>query len=225
MANSKISMKHVAIDKANARMVATVAICTFVVIFSLVAARSVWSQTRYQAKVIGVKSKAHQQLEKNLKAFDSLAATYKAFDGTSTNIIGGISSGTSDKDGTNSKIILNALPSTYDFPALTSSLEKIFKDQGLSVSSISGTDDELNQKSNTASPEPEVVEIPFSFSINNADYSTIEKLAGRLERSIRPIHIDTMTLSGGASDMTVSVTAHTYYQPAKSVSITKKVVK
>lgn len=225
MASSKISMKHVAIDKANARTVATVAVCIFVVIFSLVAARSVWSQTRYQAKVIGAKEKAHQQLDKNLKAFDSLVASYKAFDSTSTNVIGGNSSGNGNNDGPNSKIILNALPSTYDFPGLTSSLEKIFKDQGLTVSSITGTDDELNQKGNTSSATPQPVEIPFSFTVSNANYASIEKLVTRLQQSIRPIQVDAMILSGGASDMTATINAHTYYQPGRNVEITKQVVK
>ena len=68
------------------------------------------------------KEKAHQQLDKNLKAFDSLVVSYKSFEGKSTNVIGGNASGTGDNDGKNSKIILDALPSSSDFPALTSSI-------------------------------------------------------------------------------------------------------
>jgi hypothetical protein len=39
------------------------------------------------------------------------------------------------------------------------------------------------------------------------------------------LQIDTLNISGGAGNMTVNVTAHTYYQPAKSLTITKKVIK
>src|SRR3990167_7076 len=98
MASSRISMKHVAIDKANTQMVATVAIATFVTIFCLFATKAQFSQNRYQARVTTAKEQAHQQLEKNIKAFDNLALSYKAFDDTSTNVIGGTSTGTGNND-------------------------------------------------------------------------------------------------------------------------------
>jgi hypothetical protein len=65
----------------------------------------------------------------------------------------------------------------------------------------------------------------FAFTVNNASYKSIGKLLDRLQQSIRPIQVDNMDLSGAADDMTLNVNAHTYYQPAKDVSITKKVVK
>lgn len=225
MAKQKISAKHLAIDKANAQMVAVVAIAAFVSIFCLVAAKTEVSQNRYQARVTSAKQKAHAQLQKNLKNFDALAVSYGAFDGTSTNVIGGNVKGSGDNDGSNSKIILDALPSSYDFPALTASIEKILGDQGLTVSSITGTDDQINQQTNISSPNPQPVEMPFSFSVSNANYDSVGKLVNALQNSIRPIQIDSLVIGGGSSNMTVTVTGHTYYQPAKNVSITKKVIK
>lgn len=225
MAVSKLSAKHLAIDRANTQMVALVAIAAFVSIFSLVAAHAVWGQTRYQAKVSGAKEKAHQQLQKNLKAFDSLATSYRAFNATSTNVIGGTTGGTQDNDGSNAKLILDALPSSYDFPALTSSIEKILTSQSLKVSAITGTDDQLNQQTNVESPTPQPVEMPFSFTVSNADYTSVGKLVDAMNRSIRPMQIDSIAVNGGATNMTIVVNAHTYYQPAKNVSIVKKVVK
>jgi Tfp pilus assembly protein PilO len=226
MAKTKaaIETKRIAIDKASAQMVAVVAVAAFVTIFCLVAARAVWSQNRYQARVTSAKEKAYAQLQKNLRSFDSLVSAYKGFDAASTNVIGGLKAGTGDNDGSNSKIILDALPPAYDFPALTSSIEKILADRGLKVSSITGTDD-LSQQSNTSSPDPQAVSIPFSFSVKNGSYQSVQQLTTALENSIRPFQIDIINLSGGANDMTVTINAHTYYQPAKSVSITKKVIK
>lgn len=221
----RISMKHKAIDKANAQMVAIVAVAAFVTIFCLVAAKAQFGLNRYQARVTEGKEKANTQLQQNIKAFDSLAASYKAFNSTSTNIISGNSGGTGDNDGPNSKIILNALPSTYDFPALTSSIEKILKSQNLSVASITGTDDQVNQQENASSPTPQAVEMPFSFTVNNANYESVNQLMSALQRSIRPIQVDSVNISGGGSNLTVVVNAHTYYQPGKSVTITKKAVK
>lgn len=225
MAKLSVPTKRMAISKANARMVAVVALASFVTTFCLVASKAVLSQNQYNAKLTTEKSKTNDQLKKNLVAFDDLAHSYKAFDATSTNIIGGISAGTGDNDGKNSKIILDALPSSYDFPGLTSSLEKLFNDHSFHVTSITGTDDQLNQQANNSSATPVAVAMPFSFVIDNASYQTVGQLVSLLQQSIRPIQIDSMTISGGANDMTINVEAHTYYQPGKSFNISQKEVK
>jgi hypothetical protein len=185
----------------------------------------VFSQNRYQGRVISAKEKAHKQLEQNISTFSDLQTSYKAFDGASTNVIGGNAAGTGDNDGPNSKIILDALPPTYDFPALTSSVEKILTDNGLKVSSITGTDDQLSQQGNISSPNPQPVSMPFSFTVSNANYASIGQLLDKLQNSIRPISIDTIDISGGQNNMTATISAHTYFQPIKTVGITKKVVK
>ncbi len=225
MATNPISTKRLAISKANAQMVAVVAIAAFITVFCLVASSAVFSQNRYQARVISAKQKAHNQLVANIDSYNNLATAYKAFDSASTNVIGGNKDGTGDNDGSNSKIILDALPSSYDFPALTSSLEKILTSNNLKVTNITGTDDQLNQQNNTSSTDPQPVNIPFSFTVSNASYSSVTQLMTKLQESIRPIQIDTLDISGGQNNMTVTVTGHTYFQPAKKVSITEQVIK
>jgi hypothetical protein len=133
--------------------------------------------------------------------------------------------GTGDRDGSNSKIILDALPDGYDFPALTSSIEKILGDTGVKVSNITGTDDQINQSANVSSPTPQAISIPFSFTVSDANYASATQLITRLGQSIRPIQIDTLEITGGADKMTVTVSAHTYYQPATNLKITKQGVK
>lgn len=225
MAVTEISTKRVAISKANAQTVAFVAGACFISIFCLFAAKSVWDHNMYQAKVISAKSKARNQLSKNIDAYESLKQSYDDFDSKSNNAIGGVKDGAGDNDGPNSKIILDALPSQYDFPALTSSIEKIMSDRGLTVGSITGTDDQVNQQNNLSSSSPKEVQIPFSFTINNASYESVQKMVGALQQSIRPIVIDTLNISGGNNNMTVTVTAHTFFQPAKNLNVTTKVVK
>ena len=225
MAKPTISTKRVAISKANAQMVAVVGAASFVTIFCLVAAQAVWGQNQYQARVSSAKEKANQQLLANIEAFDDLEKAYFKFDRAGTNVIGGNSKGTGDKDGSNAKIILDALPGSYDFPALTSSLEKILTERNFEITNITGTDDQLNQGSSTSSPQPTAVEMPFSFSVTNANYSAVQELLATLDKSIRPIQIDSITLSGGVDDMTITVNAHTYFQPAKNLTIKKQVVK
>ncbi len=218
--------KRLAISKANAQTVAIVAVAAFITVFCLVATKAAWGQNRYQARVTTAKEKAHKQLVQNTKAFNSLVSSYKDFDASSTNVLGGNSDGgTGDNDGKNSKIVLDALPSAYDFPALTSTLEKILSAQNFKVTNITGIDDQLSQQTNGSSPTPQPVAMPFSFALSNADYNSVNKLIDTLQKSIRPIQIDSITMAGGSSNMTVTVNAHTYFQPAKSLDIKKQVVK
>lgn len=225
MAKHEISTKRVAISKANAQLVIIVAVASFVTVFCLMASKAVLSQNQYNARVTKAKETAQSQLQDNIEAFEKLEKSYTAFNTTSTNVIGGTTSGTADNDGANSKIILNALPSAYDFPALTSSVEKILSDRGLKVSSISGIDDQVNQQGNTSSTNPTVTEIPFSFTVTGANYQAINELFKAMQSSIRPFVVDKLDVSGSANDMTVTVTAHTFYQPAQSLKPDLKVIK
>lgn len=225
MAKLDISTKRLAIVKANGQMVAIVAVAAFITIFCLVASKAVFSQNQYQQRVISAKEKAHVQLTANTKAFGELVKHYKAFDSKSSNVIGGDSNGNGDNDGRNSKLILDALPPSYDFPALASSLEKVLTDRNFKISDITGTDDQINQQTNASSPKPEAVAMPFSFSVSNTNYSSIQDLVKALQNSIRPLVIDSIDLSGGANDMTATIKAHSFYQPAKNLNITKKAIK
>src|SRR4051812_44686458 len=109
--------KRVAIANANTQTVVIVSIATFLSIFCLFAAKTAWSQNRYQARVTVAKEAAHRQLLSNARAYDSLLASYQDFEGNNVNVIDGSSDGTGDRDGKNSRIVLDALPSSYDFPA------------------------------------------------------------------------------------------------------------
>jgi hypothetical protein len=225
MARVEASAKHIAISRAQAQMVAVVAVSAFITVFCLIACKAVLSQNQYQARVTKAKEQANQQLKKNISAFNNLVESYKTFDTADPNVINGSLKGTGDNDGSNSKIILDALPSSYDFPALTSSLEKILTDRHFKVSGISGTDDQLSQQNNTSSSSPEAVSIPFTVEVSDANYASIQQLVTTLQQSIRPIQIDSLDMNGGASSMTINVSAHTYFQPSKSLNITKKEVK
>lgn len=220
-----ISTKRLAIDKAQAQIVIIVGVASFVTIFCLIASRAVWSQNQYQARVITAKSAANEQLQKNITAFNDLKTSYTDFNDKDPNAIGGSKSGTGDNDGTNTRIVLDALPNKYDFPALASSLEKVFTDRHYTVGSLSGSDDQLAQQSNISSPNPTPVPIPFGFTVTNTNYDGIKSVINTLQTSIRPMPIDGLTISGGGNSMLVSIRSHTYYQPGKSLSITTKVVK
>lgn len=220
---AKTSLKRIQIDKANTMMVVATATAAFFFTFSVISGKALLSKSTYQGHVIAAKEKAVNQLESNLEASKTLETSYKAFVGTSSNVLGGNPAGKGDRDGDNAKIILDALPSQYDFPALASSLEKILTDNNYKITSITGTDDELVQQKNQTSSSPKPVPMPFSLSVTS-DLVASKNLMTLMERSIRPINIQTLTVSGSNGTLNVVVSAQTYYQPGKSLNIETKVI-
>ncbi len=223
MAKQHTSGKRLLIDKANTTMLIVVAASAFVVTFSLVAGKALLSQRSYQARVISEKRKAAKQLEANIKASDSLVTSYKAFVGTSDNIIGGNSTGTGERDGDNAKIVLDALPSKYDYPALAASLEKIITSKNHKIKTITGTDDELAQTSD-ADKKAQPVEMPFQVEVGGT-FASDQELMSIFEKSIRPIKVKSLELKTGENELNVTINAVTYYQPAKTLKINTKEVK
>lgn len=223
MAKPLISTKRLLIDKTNRRIVIFVAIASFITVFSLVASRALLSQRGYQARVTAKKEKAVKQLKDNVDAVSTLKTSYTTFVGSSENVLGGNPSGQGDKDGDNAKIILDALPSKYDFPALAASLEKVLTSstQSLKIIGISGTDQEVAESSNTSSSAPVPVPMPFQVSVGG-NYAAMQILITTLEKSIRPIQIQRLSFTGSDDKLVLSITAQSFYQPAKTLSITKE---
>lgn len=221
---ASLSNKRIQIDKANLVIVTATSIAVFVTMFSLVGVRAILSQRAYQSKVIAKKEVAKKQLDENVKAVESLVTSYKQFVSGTVNVIGGSVTGAGDRDGDNAKIVLDALPSKYDFPALTSSLEKLITDNGNKITLIQGTDDEVAQQANDSSSTPKPVEMPFEVSVEG-NYANIQSLIGVFERSIRPFPIQSLSITGKDSQINLDIKALTYYQPEKNLNIAKEVVK
>lgn len=216
--------KHLQLSKAQTVTFIAAAVGVFILVFTLVAAKSLVGQSRFQGRVIDAKQTALDQLKVNQKNAAQLNKAYQSFVSTSQNAIGGNPDGNGPQDGNNARLVLQALPTKYDFPALASSLEKIITSQNMAIKAISGQDDQINQEGNTSSANPEPVEMPFSVSATG-DYGQVQSLVGQFEHSIRPFQIQALELKGDQDNLTVSITAQTYYQPSKNFKIESKVVK
>ncbi|MBW3569256.1 hypothetical protein KY385_03960 [Candidatus Parcubacteria bacterium] len=218
------SAKRIAIDKANATLVVAVAVAAFIIVFSLVASKAFLDQRAYQSKVISQKEKALQTLKNNVVAADQLIASYQVFINEPVNAIGGNPTGDADRDGDNARIVLDALPSKYDFPGLTTSIDKLFKENGLKVTSLKGNDDEVAQAKTDASESPQPIEMPFTVEIK-ANASRGKFLLDLFEKSIRPFQIKTIAIEGEDSELEFTIEALTYFQPEKNLEYKTEVVK
>lgn len=218
------STKKIAIDKAYGTMMLAVGISAFIVVFSLVASKSLYSQMRYQNKVSSQKEKALKTLKSNLQTADQLTTSYKEFAGATTNVLGGNPAGDADRDGDNPRIILDALPSKYDFPALTTSIEKLLKDNNFSLTNMTGSDDEIAQSAQQSSENPQPIDMPFSVEVT-ASSQQGKSLMELFERSIRPMQIQKITVGNQSGQFKITITGKTYFQPEKNLNVRSEVVR
>lgn len=234
----RTSTKRLLIDRANTTIVIVVAVAAALTAFSLVASRALLSKRAYQSRVITAQEKARDQLEANIEAVDVLGASYGEFVDRPENIISGNSTGTGERDGDNAKIVLDALPSRYDFPALAASLEKILVDGNYQIGSITGTDQPPGEGS---TPDPSQAgtqptesvaigsaeEMPFELSAQGP-YTSMVELLSSFHRSIRPLAVRKLTLTAGSgaggNQVELTVQGVSYYQPEKTLDIKYEVV-
>ena len=207
------SVKHSLISKSNTKMFIVLGIAGAVLSFSLVTGITLVKRMRYQSKVINQRVDVEKQLKANVKAVDSLVIAYKAFDEAKESTIGTVDA--------NSKIVLDALPSKYDFPALATSLEKLLVTGGFSGIIITGSDAELSAEQNSTKPVP--IEIPFTLAAKGS-YANLQALVANLQRSIRPFKILKIDLTGKQDSLSFTISAVTYYQPEKNLEIPLKEV-
>jgi hypothetical protein len=211
-------------------MVKVASIAAFVAIFSLASSYSLWHKLSFQSKVITAKTAARNQLNSDLTASKVLTTSYENFNGATSNLLGGAVTGV---DNDNAKVILDALPSAYDYPALTTSIQNLLSNQGVKVDSIGGTDEAATGGTSptaaatttgtSAVTSGTAVAMPFTFSIDGP-YQNIQNTVNNIEKSIRPFEFETMTYSGNQTDLNLTVTAVAFYQPATSFKITTEKV-
>ena len=221
-----ISTKDVKLAKPRSNIYTVVTISVLVTIFSLTSTKALLDQASYQRQVINARQATVKQLESNLQSAQSLADQYGIFNSGTANVIGGKNSNDPNvipPDGDNARIVLNALPSNYDFPALISSVSKILNDNQINTPAIGGTDKSAEiaaEPQGEGSPEL----IPLTVS-GMANYASVQKLIKDLERSTRPFNITSLSLRGSNNDMSVALEMDTYFQSAKKVTLVDKEVK
>lgn len=237
MAISKphLSSKHIDIKKDNTAIFAAIGIAVFITVFGFISGRALVDQLTYHQRVISAKKDALRLAQDNTKNAKDLELSYVSFDNEAVNILGGDPKGDGPIAGSNPKLILDALPSVYDYPALSSSIEKILLDNGYQIERIGGSEDEaLSATNNDNSPNEdagttipfvsELTEIPYPISIASSVDGT-QRLLDILERSIRPFYIETITLNGSDQSLNAKISMKTFYQPGIKFQVDSTVVK
>ena len=214
---SKVSIKHLQIDKSQSTMLGVIAATVVIVVFSLFATKSMITTGLYQKRALHARKDVAATLKSNYTAARTLVGQYKVFAEADPNVLGGTVAGSANLDGSNPVIVLDSLPSIYDAPALATSLEKIMTGRGVTINSLTVTDDP-STNSDQAESQPKTKPVAFSFE-GSTTFTGASQLLQDFERSIRPFDLNTLEINGSDNKLKLTVGMTTYLQPAKSLDL------
>ncbi len=204
--------KRQQIQNANRTMLIWVALASAVVTICLVLGYNFVQTIMYNNKVISAKNATNKVLKENIAAIDTLKQNVNALQADKALIA--LKADTND---TAFQVVIDALPTVDDRTALAASLQqKILAQSGVTIEQVTVTDTSAALSSGATaagSVASQVQQINFSFTIDG-DYASINKAIQDIERTIRPISIDSVTLQGTANQLQATVAATTYYLPS-----------
>ena len=221
--------KRAQIDKENSKMFLWVAGCSVVVGFALVACIFLVQMILFNEKVLQAKNQTVSNLQSNNAIIGDLEDKVRALDANSALI-----SAKANPGDETLQVVLDALPGEANSLALGASLQNKLLGgiAGLTINSLrvnpvvgvetldsSGTSSATSELSNTENS------ITFTFTVAGSD-ATLKQALVNLEKSIRTIDIISLTIEGqGNNQEIMTVEARAFYEPAKALQLTDKVIK
>lgn len=215
--------KRQQIQNANRTMLIWVAVASAIVTVCLVLGYSFVQTIMYSNKVISEKNKVNKVLKDNITAIPGLKDNVNKLQ-TNKNLIA-LKASPND---TAFQVVIDALPTVDDRTALGASLQqKILAQSGVAIEQVSVTDSGSSVIGTTGvegeNVSTEVQTINFSFTIAGT-YDSIAQAIKDIERTIRPINIDSVTIQGTSDALQATVNATTYYVPGVVFSLGSKEV-
>lgn len=224
MVAKKASLKKTSlIAKANKNMFVWVAIVSVVLGITVVGSIILAQRIIHMDKVISYKSKTLDNINSNIKSVSTLTDNIRVL---STNQAL-ISSKARPTDET-LQVILDALPSEANSLALGASFQDVLLStatgatvNSISVSPVAGVESSSSTSGSRKTSSYSLPSISFSFSVKGS-IDQILKVLNNLEKSIRVLDTQVITIENQNTDLVMTVTGVAYYQPAVSISLTTK---
>jgi len=226
--------KRQQIANANRMMFVWVAGVSAVVGIAVVASIFLLQKAWFNEKVLAEKSKTASVLVQNNKVINDLKDQVRVLN-TNEALKSAMAPGESQPV----QVVLDALPAEANSSALGSSLqEKFLKEDGLTIESLnvdpvagveSQTDSNIQDASSTSTGSTGAngtdSQINFRFSVSTTDANKLKNLLQKLERSIRAIDLQTLTIETQDTRLVLSASGRAFYEPAKTVELKDKTVK
>ncbi|MDX2776307.1 hypothetical protein PV379_02980 [Streptomyces caniscabiei] len=221
--------KRQQIAKANRTMFLWVAGASALVGIALVLSLFLLQKAWFNEKVLAEKAKTASTLTANNLAVNDLKDQIRVLN-TNTSLREVMIAGEDQPV----QVVLDALPSDANSSALGSSLQEKFLNDGalkiesLTVDPVAGvesqSDDSVEDASDVTEGENQIT-FRFTVSTDSGNASALKSLLQRLERSIRPIDISTLTVETQGDRLVLTVAGRSFYEPARTVELKEKTVK
>lgn len=221
--------KRQQIAKANRTMFLWVAGASALVGIALVLSLFLLQKAWFNEKVLAEKAKTASTLTANNQVVNDLKDQIRVLN-TNTSLKEVMIAGENQPV----QVVLDALPSDANSSALGSSLQEKFLNDGalkiesLTVDPVAGvesqSDDSVEDASDVVEGENQIT-FRFTVSTDAGNASALKSLLQRLERSIRPIDISTLTVETQGDRLVLTVAGRSFYEPARTVELKEKTVK
>lgn len=219
VAQVSVSTKRQAIANSNRTMFIWVAVMSGVVGVCAVVAIFLGQQIMFRAKVLGELTNTASTLSQNNKVADELAQNILVLETDE-----GLNSSKASSDEKALQVILDALPADRNALALGASLQQNILSgiDGLTVDRIAVDSTDSSSLEGTPLLTQNTISIQLQVSATNAN--ALKEMLVKMERSIRTIDIDSITVETVDTGYQMNMQAHAYFEPAKQVQLTDKVV-
>ncbi len=205
--------KRQKITAANKAVFTWIVIASIVLGISGVLAQFMLRQLFFNNKILTVLNKTDSNITKSVTAYDGLKTDVsKLVADTNLNAL---------KKGNNStalQVVIDALPTEENRVALATSMQnEVLGPSGVTIETFAVIDQSVAPDTG-AQALTGVQSFSFNFSVTGT-YAQVQQAIRNMERSIRPITVQSLDIQGTDAKMKMSVVASTYYQPPTTVSV------
>jgi len=217
--------KRQQIASANKKIFIWVIIASVAVSLCGVTIQFLFKQAAFNQKVISAKADTQSTLSNNITNASQLKTNVDALLADSN--LAKVKANPSD---TTLKVVLDALPTEDDKSALGASLQQVILPRsGVTASDITTISDglvTLGDETTEANTESSSTPQPTSFNFTaSGDYDRIKGMLTDLERTIRPMNIQTISFQSSDGNIRTVIAGNSYYQAERSVQLGKRTLK
>lgn len=223
--NSAAIRKRAQINKANRTMFLWIAVSSAIIGSAVVVAIFLGQQLFYNEKILAEKATTIQTLEANSEVIPELETEIRILDTNEA-----LATSKANDDDQTVQVILDALPSDANSLALGASLQtklltgvEGLRIESLQVDPVVGVESTGDLAVVDAGLGSSDYQINFQFSVSG-DQQALRQVLENLERSIRLIDIQVLRIESQSSTQLMTVQARAFYEPAKTLELTDKVV-
>lgn len=204
------------VKMAGKTMFIWVAIASVLVSFAAVTLQFLVNEWTFNSKVLAAKSTAVDTLSKNLQAVDGLKSNINLLVGNPD-----LSTSRNAPDENNLQVILDALPNKSDSTATATSLQQVIAARsGVGLESLAVPIADASTDSISGS---QPVAMHYNLIVTGS-YQSIQTFLQNIEKTIRPMSISSLLVTGNSTSLRATIDLVTYYQLDKTVTINKKAI-